>query len=294
MVTGVVTAAFGERKYLEMAVDLGLSLRGVSSLPLSIVTTPSGASYLGKHYKDVFDNVVPVSSLEKERNKGKYLAAKLECLRNSPYDRSIFLDADLVCVRDPSFLFDGLRTGVVRVHGRLHDRESCGVISHHGVRISEIIERLGLDTYTYSSLAVFAFDRAGGISLANLMENERAEWDRRTAVHFGDFLNDEIFLGVLGARSGVDFFSHPERSYQSLDMSFRWNREFSFVHPGPMRNREAARIISGIVRRRVLNRRPLLPSLYWLSDILNRRVEQTGKSRRQARTLARILRSVLG
>jgi hypothetical protein len=290
---GIVTAAFGSRKYLEMAVDLALSLREVSQLPLSIVSTPSGSRFFERYYAGEFDQVIEVPSLELEEGKGRYLAAKLECLRRSPYDESIFLDADMVCVKEPSFLFDGLRSNRVRVHGRLHDRETCDGISHHGILIRDLIDRLGLDGYTYCSLAVFAFERLAGEALASLMERERRRWDRRTSEHFGKILNDEILLGVLGHHSGVDFFRNPARSYQPLDIGFRWGGNFSFLHPGPMRNREAARILYGIARRRSRARYPLVPSLYWLSDILNRRAEQTGKSRRQAKALDRAIRRVL-
>jgi hypothetical protein len=276
-----------------MAVDLGLSLREVSSLPLSIVTTPQGAAYLNRHYAGAFERTIAIPQLELEQGRSKYLAAKLECLRSSPYDASIFLDADIVCIKDPSFLLDDLRANRVRVHGRLHDVESCGNVSHHGTLISEMIARLGLDAYTYCSLAVFAFDKAGGAALANLMEAERDEWTRKTMAEFGDILYDEILLGVLGARSGVDFFLHPERAYQPLNMSFRWHGDFSLVHPGPMRNREAARILLGIAKRRIRNRFSILPSLYWLSEILNRRGEQAGISRRQAAIVRRIVGRVL-
>jgi hypothetical protein len=291
--SGVVTAAFGSRKYLEMAVDLALSLREVSSLPLSILTTPEGADYLDRHYAGAFEAAISVPQLEAEHGKAKYLAAKLECLRRSPYDTSIFLDADIICVKDPSFLLEGMHDNHVRVHGRLHNSESCGSVSHHGLLISDIIARLGLDAYTYCSLAVFAFDKLGGAALANLMEAERDGWNKKTTAEFGDILYDEILLGVLGARSGVDFFRHPERAYQPLDMSFRWGGDHSFVHPGPMRNREASRILLGVAKRRLRNHDSVLPSLYWLSDILTRRAEQTGRSRRQAALLRRIVGHVL-
>jgi hypothetical protein len=196
----------------------------------------------------------------------------------------------MICVKDPSYLLDGLSDDEVRVHGRLHDKSSCGALEHHRIKIADLLDGLGLDSYVWCSLAAFAFDYEGARRLARLINAERQVWSNKLRARFNAPLNDEIMLGVLGRRSGVSFFWYPERSYQDQTMSFRWSNTFTFVHPAPMRNREALRVVAGVLSRRKRAGFSLEPTLYWLSEIFSRRALLAGRSRRQASVIRRLVR----
>ncbi len=290
---GVVTAAFGSRQYLEFAIDLALSVHAVSSLPISVITTPNGGRYFDQRFPGLFDSVVVVPQLAGQSGKVGILSAKLQCLRVSPYERSIFLDGDLVCLRDPAFLLDGIVEDTVRIHGRLHTLETCENIMHHGISIRDFLSKLELDSYVHCSSAALAYDSVGGRRLADLLESERDHWMHRVRTECGDVLFDEVLIGLLGTRTRVDFFEHPKHAWQQLDMRFRWRGEHTMLHPGPMRNREAARTVGLVIRNRWKFGYAVPPALYWLSEIFKRRAEQAGKSRRQAWFLRMLIAHIL-
>ena len=102
---GVVTLALGRRKYLEMAANLALSLRN-SSLPISLVTDDVGMALVDQDIEiaGLFDRVVRGHSMPTGP------AAKLWVNLFSPYERSVFIDADCLCYGFRSEVLDGMTT----------------------------------------------------------------------------------------------------------------------------------------------------------------------------------------
>jgi hypothetical protein len=279
--TGIVTAAFGRRKYIEMAVDLALSLRTVTSLPIAIITDSRLALVIERSYKKVFDQVIVVDSSARPIGREAYVLAKAFAMKASPFRISLFLDADMVCFSTPDRLLDGIDDDVVRVSGSYHSAASCGDRTHHGMPIAQLIDEFGIDWYAYTSLAAIAFGKTGGDRLASLLLDSYSIWKERMSA-LGDAVNDEILIAMLGRVTGLTFPAVPNPTYQRLDMSFRVTDDYMFVHVAPMRYQEAFRILAGIIGRRKRNALPASPMLYWLSEILAKRAEQYGKSQRQA------------
>lgn len=54
---GIVTTAFGNLLYLELAVDLCLSVRRTSQLPVSLFTDDRGEKWIRQEYPGIFDSV---------------------------------------------------------------------------------------------------------------------------------------------------------------------------------------------------------------------------------------------
>ena len=279
---GVITSAFGAMRYMEMAVDLALSVRALSSLPVSIITGAEGKNLFETFYPGVFEHVVVTEKLRTVDRAGALVAAKLECLRNSPYDLTIFLDSDMVCRRDPEFLLNGLGLDDIRVFGRRHDRDSGAAVVHHGIIVGRLFEAFGIESYVHSSLGAFAFGSRAAERMADRMELEEPHWREKTQ-QFRKDLPCELLFGLIEPQDYLSFYSLPKSGrHQVQNMTFRWNDDAAFIHSAPMRNREGARLISGIVTRRRKAGVRTGPSLYWVSEILNRRAEQAGLSRRQA------------
>lgn len=284
---GIITSAFGATKYIELSVDLALSVREYSALPVSLITSESGARHVTTRYPGLFEHIVVSDRLESLAPNLRLVAAKIDAIANSPYQRTIFLDSDMVCRRDPSFLLEGVVSGEFRVFGRLHSRDTCADISHHGIPVLELFDAFDLDCYVHSSLGAFAFTREGGDRVAALMTSEEPAWRERVKP-MRESLPAEILFGLLGDRTQVAFYNLPGRFYQKQDMSFRWSDDVTCLHSAPMRHREALRLLAGIVSRRRRSGFPVSPTLYWVSEILNRRAEQAGKSRRQARFISNV------
>ena len=269
-----------------MSADLALSVKAHSSLPVSLITSPSGARLMAGKYPGLFDHFVIADRLESLEPKKRLVAAKIDAIKSSPYELAVFLDSDMVCRKDPSFLLDGLTNEDFRIFGRAYKRDNCSAVIHHGIPAIKLFEEFNLDSYVHSSLGAFGFGAAGGSRVANLMEAEEPLWRERTK-KFRESLPAEILFGLIGERTGVSFYNLPGRFYQVQHMGFRWSDNVTCLHSAPMRHREAARLLSGVVSRRRRAGYPVGPSLYWVSELLNRRAEQAGRSRRQAKAVQR-------
>src|SRR5687768_2813208 len=167
-------------RYMEMAIDLALSVRAHSALPVSVITGPEGKRLFDSFYPGVFENVVVTHKFGNVDRAAAYVAAKLECLRNSPYDMTIFLDSDMICRRDPEFLLDEIGLDDIRVFGRRHDRETGAKIVHHGIAVRTLFETFNLESYVHSSLGAFAFGARAAKRIADRMEIEEPHWREKT------------------------------------------------------------------------------------------------------------------
>lgn len=119
-----LTMAVGDSRYLEMAVDLALSLRAWTTLPI----------------------VLAADSL---------LAGAA-----SRFAETVYVDADCIVLADPSHIWKGVGSGPLTMVGErlgLADDEY-----HHGFSTRYIMERLGLDAYLKTNSGVFHFRREGG------------------------------------------------------------------------------------------------------------------------------------
>ncbi len=285
---GIVTAAFGQRKYAEMSVDLALSVKAHSSLPVTLVIDSDILGSLGVKDRAVFDRIIVTALDDVKTVSNLFIRAKQEAIRKSPYQISLFLDADLLCRTDPSYLLAGIGVDDLRVFGRYHDAQSCGEVSHHGLLISQLLVNFQVQRYTYCSLAAFAFGTVAAARLDMLLDVHQGRV-AAVAQRTGSPYNDEILLGVLGERASPSFFDVGKSTYQTLDITFRWSDDYAFLHPAPMRLREAVRVLGLVSMQRWQAKIRLSPSFFWFADILTRRAEQVGVSRYSAKFLRAVV-----
>lgn len=105
---GILTLAQGHQRYIEMAVRLAQSIRLNSpGLPIAVVTDRSE-----KEMRLWFDAVVKV-----DPQHGMGLVQKLFLYDYSPFEETIFIDADCLAVGDFSFLWDLFSTQEVSAIG---------------------------------------------------------------------------------------------------------------------------------------------------------------------------------
>jgi hypothetical protein len=267
-------------------VDLALSVRALSTLPVSVITGPEGGRMFERHYRGLFDHVIVEERLGAMDRTAKLVAAKIVCLRRSPYDISAFLDSDMVCRRNPEFLLEGIGVDGFRVFGRRHDRVSAASVVHHGIAVRNLFEQFGMETYVHSSLGAFAFGAEAAKVVADSMEREEAQWREKIAP-FRDDLPAELLFGLIERQDIVSFFDLP-----ASGLSFRWSDDAAFIHSAPMRHAEARKVIAGVVRLRSSAGYRVGPSIYWIAEILGRRAEQAGLSRRQAKFMKSLCRLI--
>jgi glycosyltransferase involved in cell wall biosynthesis len=108
---GVLTTAFGPRRYRDLAVALARSLdRHCPELPRAVVTDVADA-----RLDQLYDRQVP---LRPERGSG--LLQKLWLVEYSPFEETLFIDADALVMRDLGFLWDLLGSNAVSAVGHNH------------------------------------------------------------------------------------------------------------------------------------------------------------------------------
>jgi hypothetical protein len=97
---GLITIAFGKPKYLRQAVCLARSLRyHMPDWPVSLVT-----DQLVFDGSDMFDQIIPLN-----QKLGRGVTQKLGLYESSPYEETLFIDSDCICVRDFSAEFAQIR-----------------------------------------------------------------------------------------------------------------------------------------------------------------------------------------
>ncbi len=109
---GVLIMAMGNPNWGKLAVNLAMSLRFTSpDIKITLAQAGSGAAQIGEFGKTLFDKIIPIDQkyYTKLQRGGEnpiitteYLKAKLAMYKLSPYDETIFLDADMVwCPKRP-------------------------------------------------------------------------------------------------------------------------------------------------------------------------------------------------
>ncbi|MFC1694687.1 hypothetical protein ACFL1C_00960 [Pseudomonadota bacterium] len=290
--TGVVTTAFGNRKYLEMAVDLALSLQAVSNLPISVVTNSQGLDYLSELPR-VFDQVLTDPDLEDCKGADILPRAKIAAIRYSPYESSMFLDADVLVTSNPSKLFKLINNDDdFIIMGREHSIETIGEITHNGLPVKTLFEDLRIDKYVHCFLCCFLFGASGGTRIAEAMEYGLVQYEVTNEV-YGGVLNDEVLLGLIGGDCTLTFFPSVKPN-QNQSRAFRWSDSYTIIHSAPMRQYELFKTITLVLRNRLQSQQSKIASIFWLHELLKRRAVTCGLSRRQFAVIQRVVDRLYG
>lgn len=93
---GFVTIAIGAEKYYKMAHTLLLSYRNKSDSPIRFCVITNKEN----EYTNAFDDVIVVDDAKRSWED------KIDLLVNSPYDESIFIDADCIAYSDLNKYWD--------------------------------------------------------------------------------------------------------------------------------------------------------------------------------------------
>lgn len=102
---GIVLIATGHNYYTHMALNLAVSLRYKSSLPITLFHSGSGIEFLFEDQKSIFDlRELPYECILEKGNVEPY-KAKTFIYDLSPYDETLYLDVDMIfspykCVDD--------------------------------------------------------------------------------------------------------------------------------------------------------------------------------------------------
>lgn len=106
---GILLVAIGHHNYLKMAAVLAASIRvNNPGLPIALATNSTA---IPQEYMSLFDTYLPIDeSYYRVNGKAEFIKAKLHLYDITPFEKTIFLDADQVMIpnRDLSKVFDEL------------------------------------------------------------------------------------------------------------------------------------------------------------------------------------------
>jgi hypothetical protein len=272
---GFVTIAMKSGDYVEMAVDMLLSLREFHDDPVCLVADEICADIVEADYPGLFDHVARISG---DNLVGP--AAKFHLAECTPYDRALFIDADILVVGDLTIF--KRQTGVddMFMMGNFRRPETWSY--HHRLSIRKLCRAFGLSHFFASHSAFFGFRRhetRGFFAEAKRIYHDelfRKPWLRRGMV------GDEICFGVVGGRYSIARMVDP--------FPVMWNKQLKALKPGqptgPLAHFHAAPspkgldwLMQGVTARREAAGLP--PG----SDTAWRRKSANSESKRNIRTL---------
>src|SRR5687768_10941291 len=96
---GIILLATGAPFYGRMAYNLAVTIKAVEPVSVTVLHKGAGISHLSQKQLSIFDNIIEITD--------ESFAAKLCLLDYSPYDRTLYFDADMAWlpVKKPSELF---------------------------------------------------------------------------------------------------------------------------------------------------------------------------------------------
>jgi hypothetical protein len=247
---GYLTLAARDPRYLEMAVDMALSLREHTRLPVALAADDALAQVARARYAAAFDQI----TLVPERfRKGR--ALKFGSAEASPYEQTMFIDADCLVLGDLDHLWSALDTTDMAMTGEQltagEDRK------HHGFSTRGLIHRFGLNTYLKTNSGLFCFKRTPALSIMEecrvCHETEVLRRLRWQALLGSGWLGDEIAFGIVGGRRGLGTLPKPDAMY--------WPGEFATLDLGrptkpllhmlwPLTHAQIDQVVAGTTARR--------------------------------------------
>jgi len=274
--------AVGRPRFLEMAVDMALSLREHTSHPVALATDEALAARAADRYGPVFDAVTQVPRRFLDGRAIKYGSAAA-----SPFTNTMFVDSDCLVLGSLDHLWASLEDADFAMLGELlteRDNEN-----HHGFSTRRLMRRFGLDRYLKTNSGIFCFrtDPAREIldeCLDCFLNEVRPKL--RGGILRGGWVGDEIGFGVVGGRRrlGTLPLPHPmywPQEFAAIDLERPAKPLLHFIWPPERPVLEA--LLAGAARRRAEAGVPSDGHGHWLEE-----VESLRRMARRRRLLERL------
>lgn len=206
---GYLTMAVGSERFLEMAVDMVLSLRDHSPHPAALVADEAIAAVASAHYPDVFDEVVLVDERFRDGRALKYGLAEA-----SPWDESAFIDADCFVLGSLDHCWASLTDHDMAMLGELLTADDDE--NHHGFSTRTLMRTFDLDRYLKTNSGFFCFRTEPSRRIMEAMRRCYLDEVRprlRWQILLGRWLGDEIAIGIVGGRERLGTLPKPGEMY---------------------------------------------------------------------------------
>ena len=202
---GIILIATGSPMYGRLAYNLAVTIKAVEKIPVIVLTNGAALNHLSDERKRVFDEIIQIPE--------QAFAAKLNVYDYSPFDETIYLDADMVWLpkKTPTEFFNEMKPlNFAAITEGFYDYETGTETNsahyHFWCNPIEAKEKYGLEGMFYqwrSELMYFRkcdevkamFDMAREIQATPKVEYKK----------FGTFVPDELGINIAACKLGI----HP-------------------------------------------------------------------------------------
>lgn len=254
---GVLTLAYG-RKYAQMAIDLALSLREYSEVPVSVVVDGPANRLLRKFGSSVFQHIIPID--DRIHPWGGKLVAALR----SPYERTVFVDADVIFISR----FDWFNTFTQKAAALY----GCYMFPYHDFfsyyPSTQIFADFGVKRYFQATSGIFQFHRPAADQYFRECVDFYKKGIRKLPGYDIPGVADEFVLGIVADRFDIGSIpcdtAHPWPQSEQFS-SLAWeDHRWPVVHVfGRINDTYMEQLIRCIDERRQRARLPVVSGDIW-------------------------------
>jgi len=274
---GYLTLAARDPRYLEMAVDMALSLRAHTDLPVALAADDALAEVARTRYAAAFDTV---RILPERFRRGR--ALKYGTAEASPFEETMFVDADCIVLGSLDDLFAVLATADMAMVGQHLTADDD--VEHHGFSTASLMRRFGLSSYLKTNSGLFGFRRQPALAIMEeclACYTDEVLRRLRWKALFGGWLGDELAFGIVGGRRSFGVLPEPRTMYwpeefASLDLSRPTKPLLHMLWP--LRPEQLDQLVEGTTSRRRAAGLPGDAAAHWREE--TRRLKRLERQRR--------------
>lgn len=199
---GIILIATGAPFYGRMAYNLAVTIKAAEDIPVMVLHNGQGLAHLSQKQLDIFDEVKEIET--------QSFAAKLTLYDHSPFDQTLYFDADMVWLpeRTPSQLFKELEgvpfTSITEGYYDYETQENNGnPMYHFWADPLQAADKWGLSGRFYqwrSEVIYFSKDAGPMFDLAKQVYKE----PRVIVKQFAGHTPDELAINIAASKLGIE------------------------------------------------------------------------------------------
>jgi hypothetical protein len=225
MTTGILIIAVGAKGYGQLAGSLAASLRANNvTLPICLAHQPETITRLNEEYLDLFTDFVLIDDkhITLNDNTECYIKAKAHMDELTPYDYTLFMDADMLALNNGSInnvidSLNGVDFAIKNSGFTTFDSDTLNADSKQWANIFEVRDKFGFtNEKIWNVHSEFVFWKKGHPVFAKWVENFNNI--RVENIEFGGCIPDELPLWIAMCQLGVEpHIANWHPSYWPMD-----------------------------------------------------------------------------
>lgn len=213
MTKGIILIATGHPYYGNMAYNLTLSLKAAGDIPVAVVTDGVGISHLTESERKWFDHIIYPEDIPTG------VSAKLNLDKYTPFDQTIFLDADMLYIsqRNPLDLFNEFEGDFWMI--KEGDTDNINLAYYFWASEQEIMSKYKVDWVPQTRSEVMYFKK--GTKVFEKARSVKPERKLLTIRNFGENqIPDELYFNIALAQLDKRIENKPIAFWPRLENKY--------------------------------------------------------------------------